>query len=146
MFGLPDLGKFWHVKQCQKHLLVTLAQVPRAHYDAPPDPRGEVPEWSNGAVSKTVVGASLPRVRIPEQASSHSHSKFVASLHEILFREMRANGHKLKKLSRSVRSSVWKSEVLTITQRTPFHYFMTSPAIIQQHPILWKQLPLLSDC
>ena len=26
---------------------------------------GEVPEWSNGAVSKTVVGASLPRVRIP---------------------------------------------------------------------------------
>ena len=32
---------------------------------APPDPRGEVPEWSNGAVSKTVVGASPPRVRIP---------------------------------------------------------------------------------
>ena len=31
----------------------------------PPDPRGEVPEWSNGAVSKTVVGASPPRVRIP---------------------------------------------------------------------------------
>ena len=29
------------------------------------DPRGEVPEWSNGAVSKTVVGASPPRVRIP---------------------------------------------------------------------------------
>ena len=27
--------------------------------------RGEVPEWSNGAVSKTVVGASPPRVRIP---------------------------------------------------------------------------------
>ena len=26
---------------------------------------GEVPEWSNGAVSKTVVGATLPRVRIP---------------------------------------------------------------------------------
>ena len=26
---------------------------------------GEVPEWSNGAVSKTAVGASLPRVRIP---------------------------------------------------------------------------------
>ena len=26
---------------------------------------GEVPEWSNVAVSKTVVGASLPRVRIP---------------------------------------------------------------------------------
>ena len=26
---------------------------------------GEVPEWSNGAVSKTVEGASLPRVRIP---------------------------------------------------------------------------------
>ena len=28
-------------------------------------PRGEVPEWLNGAVSKTVVGASPPRVRIP---------------------------------------------------------------------------------
>ena len=26
---------------------------------------GEVPEWSNGAVSKTVVDANLPRVRIP---------------------------------------------------------------------------------
>ena len=26
---------------------------------------GEVPEWLNGAVSKTVVGASPPRVRIP---------------------------------------------------------------------------------
>jgi hypothetical protein len=26
---------------------------------------GEVPEWSNGAVSKTVVRASAPRVRIP---------------------------------------------------------------------------------
>ncbi len=28
-------------------------------------PRGEVPEWSNGAVSKTVERASVPRVRIP---------------------------------------------------------------------------------
>ena len=28
-------------------------------------PRGEVPEWLNGAVSKTVVGASPPRVRVP---------------------------------------------------------------------------------
>ena len=28
-------------------------------------PSGEVPEWLNGAVSKTVVGASPPRVRIP---------------------------------------------------------------------------------
>ena len=27
--------------------------------------RGEVPEWSNGAVSKTVVLAIVPRVRIP---------------------------------------------------------------------------------
>ncbi len=26
---------------------------------------GEVPEWSNGAVSKTVVRAIVPRVRIP---------------------------------------------------------------------------------
>ena len=27
--------------------------------------RGEMPEWSNGAVSKTVVPARVPRVRIP---------------------------------------------------------------------------------
>jgi hypothetical protein len=27
--------------------------------------RGEVPEWSNGAVSKTVVLVTVPRVRIP---------------------------------------------------------------------------------
>lgn len=27
--------------------------------------RGEVAEWSNAAVSKTVVGVSRPRVRIP---------------------------------------------------------------------------------
>ena len=27
--------------------------------------RGEVPEWSNGAVSKTVVPSRVPRVRIP---------------------------------------------------------------------------------
>ena len=26
---------------------------------------GEVPEWSNGAVSKTVERVSVPRVRIP---------------------------------------------------------------------------------
>ena len=36
-----------------------------ASYMGVPDPRGEVPEWSNGAVSKTVEGASPPRVRIP---------------------------------------------------------------------------------
>ena len=30
-----------------------------------PPKRGEVPEWSIGAVSKTVVGASPPWVRIP---------------------------------------------------------------------------------
>jgi hypothetical protein len=29
------------------------------------EPRGEVPEWSIGTVSKTVVGASSPWVRIP---------------------------------------------------------------------------------
>ena len=34
---------------------------------------GEVPEWSNGAVSKTVVGASLPRVRIPVSPPSRLH-------------------------------------------------------------------------
>ena len=38
----------------------------RLPLNPPHDPqRGEVPERSNGAVSKTVVGESLPRVRIP---------------------------------------------------------------------------------
>ncbi len=37
----------------------------RARLHHPPDPRGEVPEWSNGAVSKTVVPSRGPRVRIP---------------------------------------------------------------------------------
>ena len=31
----------------------------------PPQLRGGMPEWLNGAVSKTVVRASVPRVRIP---------------------------------------------------------------------------------
>lgn len=34
-------------------------------------PCGEVPEWSNGAVSKTVEGASPPRVRIPVSPPHH---------------------------------------------------------------------------
>ena len=33
--------------------------------NAPDTPDGEVPEWSNGTVSKTVVLARVPRVRIP---------------------------------------------------------------------------------
>ncbi len=33
--------------------------------ESPMDPRGGVPEWLNGAVSKTVVLATVPRVRIP---------------------------------------------------------------------------------
>ena len=37
----------------------------KGDYTPARDPRGEVPEWSNGAASKTVEGASLPRVRIP---------------------------------------------------------------------------------
>ena len=32
---------------------------------------GEVPEWSNGTVSKTVEGASLPRVRIPVSPNTY---------------------------------------------------------------------------
>ena len=36
----------------------------------PPD--GEVPEWSNGAVSKTVERASVPRVRIPPSPPTDS--------------------------------------------------------------------------
>ncbi len=37
----------------------------RACHFAPARFCGEVPEWSNGAVSKTVVRVSVPRVRIP---------------------------------------------------------------------------------
>ncbi len=43
-----------------------LASVPFARYLPRDDPyRGEVAEWSNAAVSKTVVGLRRPRVRIP---------------------------------------------------------------------------------
>ena len=41
----------------------TIFSVLAARYATKPP--GEVPEWLNGAVSKTVVGASPPRVRIP---------------------------------------------------------------------------------
>ena len=37
---------------------------------------GEVPEWSNGAVSKTVVGATLPRVRIPVSPPDYHFSQY----------------------------------------------------------------------
>ena len=37
----------------------------RAPRDQPSIFAGEVPEWSNGTVSKTVERASVPRVRIP---------------------------------------------------------------------------------
>ena len=36
-----------------------------------------MPEWSNGAVSKTVVGASLPRVRIPVSPPIQTLSKII---------------------------------------------------------------------
>jgi hypothetical protein len=39
--------------------------------------RGEVPEWSNGAVSKTVVGASPPRVRIPVSPPLNQHKELI---------------------------------------------------------------------
>jgi hypothetical protein len=35
---------------------------------------GEVPEWPIGAVSKTVVRASVPWVRIPPSPPGHSHN------------------------------------------------------------------------
>ena len=35
---------------------------------------GEVPEWSNGAVSKTVEPSRAPRVRIPVSPPRHSKS------------------------------------------------------------------------
>src|SRR6056297_1806533 len=41
-------------------------------YPARPDPRGEVPEWSNGAVSKTVDPSRGPRVRIPVSPPDNS--------------------------------------------------------------------------
>ena len=34
---------------------------------------GEVAEWSNAAVSKTVIGATLSRVRIPPSPQKYSH-------------------------------------------------------------------------
>ena len=43
---------------------VSLARLAQTAFSADPC-EGEVPEWLNGAVSKTVVRASVPRVRIP---------------------------------------------------------------------------------
>jgi hypothetical protein len=43
------------------------------------EPFGEVPEWLNGAVSKTVVRASVPRVRIPPSPPA-SHLFFQRNL------------------------------------------------------------------
>jgi hypothetical protein len=40
---------------------------------------GEVPEWSIGAVSKTVERASVPRVRIPLSPPAMSIRPYVAS-------------------------------------------------------------------
>ena len=38
-------------------------------------PSGEVPEWSIGAVSKTVVRATVPWVRIPPSPPFPSHQR-----------------------------------------------------------------------
>ena len=37
---------------------------------------GEVPEWSNGAVSKTVVPVRVPRVRIPVSPPNNEREKY----------------------------------------------------------------------
>jgi hypothetical protein len=42
-------------------------------------PSGEMPERSNGAVSKTVVGVTPPRVRIPVSPPTSRHNQFSAS-------------------------------------------------------------------
>jgi hypothetical protein len=54
-----------------------------------------VPEWSNGAVSKTVVGASLPRVRIPVSpppTNENPFSVFGRGLIFLLFSKVIADG------------------------------------------------------
>jgi hypothetical protein len=40
-------------------------------------PRGEVPEWSNGAVSKTVEPSRVPRVRIPVSPPFYYHKHLI---------------------------------------------------------------------
>ena len=49
-----SLDKFDHSRYGMRRSIKVIANI-----------CGEVPEWSNGAVSKTVVRASVPRVRIP---------------------------------------------------------------------------------
>jgi hypothetical protein len=53
-----------------------LARFGLSDYQADDRSRGEVAEWSNVAVSKTVEGASLPRVRIPVSPPSLHYSVF----------------------------------------------------------------------
>ena len=64
---------------------------------------GEVPEWSIGAVSKTVVRASVPWVRIPPSPPSRS---FNASLDPIGTLENPNNSNTLTERPVDLRSSV----------------------------------------
>ena len=61
VFGPFSVPVFGRISCCFAVVLRKLH--PRAHFCT--TARGELPEWSNGAVSKTVVPLGVPRVRIP---------------------------------------------------------------------------------
>ena len=65
----------------------------------PASPCGEVPEWSNGAVSKTVVPLRVPRVRIP--LSPPLRPAGLVSFHELAISSPS---------SRGLRSRVWNRD------------------------------------
>ena len=47
-------------------------------YNSARNNNGEVPEWLNGTVSKTVVGSGPPRVRIPPSPLARPGEKLLA--------------------------------------------------------------------
>src|SRR5262249_12899176 len=66
--GHPGQAAEGHIPSMAAGILAPSSRRCQALTGPPSDgrmgPDGEVPEWSIGAVSKTVEGASLPRVRI----------------------------------------------------------------------------------
>ena len=88
----------------------TIFSVLAARYATKPP--GEVPEWLNGAVSKTVVGASPPRVRIPLSPpcfpeSSHLYVCLTPCLHLFLWDNMEIKDISSPLVSSLVHGIMW---------------------------------------
>lgn len=58
---------------CSTHRKTSCTPPIAPLFQPPPHHRGEVPEWSNGPVSKAVVPLRAPRVRIPVSPPQNLH-------------------------------------------------------------------------